>query len=210
MASPNGKMVKANRRSKTRRASQFVFKLELSPQITECPPNIWSTLSRARKQQDLYTILMSRDDVLASSASGVLATVYANDPSVTSAWSSIAAVFDEFRVLAFRVIYRPHRYDGGTLGTVRAAVAVVTDYDTPTALTGYLLANQFSSCKEYNGGTNFEYAAFMSGSENSGFISTGSPSPSFWVKLYSAGNSTSTSLGHAMAEYVVQFRGKGI
>lgn len=200
----------SRRRSKRSRSNLYHLNKELLPNVASCPTSIWSLFGPASRQQDLHTVLMSRDDVLITDGSGQLATVYSNDPSVSSAWGSLAGIYDEYRVLAFRLDVMPSDIIGGSASTIRQAIAVVTDYDTSAPLTGYTLANQYSSCKEFQPGKKFSYRAYMSGFENSQYISTGSASPTFWVKLWSSGNTTSLKAANARAVWVVQFRGKGI
>jgi len=200
---------KSPRRKKSK-SSVYFNKKELKSSVTSCPLDIYSTLLVARRQQDTYTIIMSRDDVLSSSGSGTLTTVYANDPSGAANWSTLAAAFDEYRVLAMRLNFEAFSFHGGNLITVRAPIASVIDYDTSAGLTGYTLANQYSSIIERPGGSTWNRTAYMSGVENAGFLSTMSPAPTFWIKLYSANNSTSLNLANARIEWIVQFRGKGI
>lgn len=186
----------------------WVQRAELSPQVTTTPRNIFATLAHAREQLDTYTMILSRDDVISTSSAGEINTVFSNDPAIASNWSSLAAVFDEYRVLAQRLYFRPISFNGNLVST--AAIASVIDYDTASALTGYMLANQYSSVREAAGGKPFTRTAYMSGVENAGFISTMSSSSTFWLKLWSANNSVSTKIGNMRTEWIVQFRGKGI
>ncbi len=206
IAQKNRKQRKSNKQFAY--ASKYIKSLELRSEEQVCPPNIFDTLSSMRTQTDLYTIVMSLDSSLAANSSGVIDSVIGNNPASTSNWASAAALFDEYRVLAVKLTFRPTNFNGNAW--VQCPIATVIDYDTATNLTGYTLAAQYSSYVEYSGGAAWSRTMYMSGSENSGFTSTGSATNTFWCKLYSSGNTNNLNCGRLSVTMAVQFRGKGI
>lgn len=184
---------------------------QLSADAAQVPPgyaNQW--FNALNYQTDCYTTLQMWDVPVASDGGGNLATVFGNSPSNTSNWSNLAAVFDEYRVLAMRIKFSPTKQVGGSSTISFAPILSVIDYDSSTAFTSYVQGLFYSSAKEVPGQTAFEKTAYMSGVENSQFLSTGAPNTTWYIKLYSSGNTASTQLGRFRVIYVIQFRGKGI
>jgi len=189
----------------------FYLKHELSPEVLDCPKNIIKHIdSQAQYQLDLYTIRMVQDFVVTTDSSGNLATVIGNLPSNSGNWANLALVFDEYRVLALKVDYKPSYFAASSSTVILAPIASVIDLDNNSALGSYLAASAYSSQKESPGMKSFSRLALMSAVENSNFISTASPSTSFWIKYWSNGNPASTNIGRFVISYYVQFRGKGV
>jgi hypothetical protein len=161
-------------------------------------------------QLDTFTVKATYDAGAITDSSGNYAMVIPNNASLVSNWASMQSVWDEYRVVAMSVHFRANRIAGGSSVTTYAPIATVIDYDNSPALTGYTLAAQYSSNKEFGGGTSWKRTIFMSGAENAQFTSTGSPGATWWFKVYSAGNSASLSLGRFNVTYYIQFRGLGI
>jgi len=162
-----------------------------------------------KNQLDVYTLKMIFDTPATTNSSGNLNDVFGNLPSVASNWSNIAAVFDEYRVLAMKLSFKSNFFTGGTLVSLAPIVSVV-DLDTSPALTSYVFASNYSSAKEFKAMTNWSRTYLMSGTENTGFISTASPTTTAYIKVWSASNPASTLIGRYVVNYYVQFRGKGI
>jgi len=204
------KKVKSQNR-KPKKESVWVLQKELKPDHLECPSDIFAVIaSRGSKQQDTRTQRLVLDAACTTDSSGQIANVYKNDPSVCGNWSSYAAVNDEYRVLAMRVSFKPNYITGGSAATILAPIAVAIDYDSSAAMTGYTLVGVYSSQKEIGGGRPWSKTALMSGSADSGFISCQSPGPTYWIKMWSAGNPVSTTIGRFVIDMAVQFRGQGI
>lgn len=192
--------------------SKFYTRKELSPNISEITKRDLSqiiSMAKFATQRDCYTIKMVIDFVATTDGSGVWATVSGDDPSADSNWASAAAFFDEYRTLATTFHFAPNVTSGGSLLTY-TPIAVVTDLDSSAALTGYTLASQYSSVREFKGNSGFTYLAMMTGLENATFLSTASHANRWYVKTYTSGNSASTVIGRVQICHYVQFRGKGI
>jgi len=204
-----GKGNKPNKKSSQKgKDHRYRVHKELRADVVQCDSSIWNSVHLMGLQQDTYTIFMDYDAVVTTDSSGNISPTYGNNPSSTSNWASIAATFDEYRVLAMQVSYKPFEFNGGNV--VQAPVTTVFDYDTSAALTGYTLAAQYSSCKEVAGRAGFSRTIYMSGVENGAFNSTGSPVNTFWVKVWSSGNTINTPMYRSFLRFIVQFRGKGI
>jgi len=186
--------------------------VELSPDCAEVKPNDLARIrqnSLAWAQLDVYTVPMDYDTVVAADASGNWSYITSDNPNGDSNWSTSASFFDEYRTLATELTFYANTTSGGNLSTYAPIVSVV-DMDNSASLTGYTLAAQYSSVKNHRGNQDFKVVAYMSGSENAGYLSTASPASRYWIKLYSSGNSASITLGRIHIRHWVQFRGKGI
>ncbi len=182
---------------------------ELKPTEQACPKDLIAYVNRKSELQiDTYTMKMVYDSIVSTSAGGVIATTFGNSPTLDANWSSMAAAFDEYRTLAVVVEFRPYTYVNQTV--TYAPITTVLDLDNSAALTGFTLAAQYSSVKEFGGNKPWKRTMLMSGSENSGYISTASAANNMWVKIYSSGNSASVDIGRITVTHYVQFRGKGI
>lgn len=171
------------------------------------------------RQQDCYTTVLTIDGVMATDSGGQFNPVFSSSPNAPGGglaacpgWSSLAAVFDEFRTLAFEIEFLSV-YDQLISGASNVLTTVL-DYDANTALTSYATADNYGSQKnfsiqEYDGKTK-KRKILMSGAENSTFQNTATAAAYFWIKCYSANLVVSTQVVHMFVRYRVQFRGRGI
>lgn len=168
--------------------------------------------------QDCYTCVLTTDGALSTDAGGLIQYVFSSNPAVPGAvgaatgWSQFAAVFDEFRVLAFEVEFLSI-YDQLISGASNM-LSTVLDYDNATALTSYAVADNYGSQKnfsiqEYDGKVK-KRKILMSGIENSVFSNTAAPAALFWIKFFASNLVVSTQVLHVVVRYRVQFRGKGV
>ncbi len=161
-------------------------------------------------EDDTYTIEVCDEVPLTTDGSGLIASVYSDDPSGTADWASYVDVYEEYRVLYFQVDFRPLHQAGGSTATFWAPIASVVDRSDAVALTGYSAAEEFSSVKEFGGGRAFHRFVPMDGTGDATFLSTASTVAKKWIKFYSSGNSNSLTVGRVMKRYLVQFRGRGL
>jgi len=171
------------------------------------------------EQQDQYITIMSTDGTLTSDAGGTMAPVFTSNPAspggglgACAGWSSLSAVFDEYRTLAFEVEF-VSVYDQLISSAVQP-LCFVKDYDTSTALSSFGNADNYASQKlftiaEYDGKVK-KFVIRMNGAENAGFANTASPAALFWIKAFSTGLTTSSNVIHVFVRYLVQFRGRGV
>lgn len=158
----------------------------------------------------LFTVRMTQEAAVTTDGSGLLATVYGSDPSSSGGWSNFAASFDSFRVLGVLFTFSPIRINGGSSATYQAPISVCCDYNDATALTGYSVAARYNNYHESPGGQGWKFCSPMDGLEAATFLGCTTPASKYWTKIYSSGNSASTTVGRMTVDFVVQFRGKGI
>jgi len=161
------------------------------------------------EQKDLHTVLMKGRKELSSTSGGVIAEVYGNDAFYNADFSSIAASFEECRVLGMSLEFHPtNRYNKTT--TICKPAYVVVDRSSSGALTGYSAALNHGSCKIVSLEDFFIKTVKMSNAEESQFqiCSTGSITAKSWIKIYVDGLSLSTVYGDLIFTYLIQFRGR--
>lgn len=184
---------------------------ELDPECTFFPPSAISRVTRSGTEENrCYTLRLGADSAVTTDGSGLLATVFANTISAAQNWSSYAAVFDEYRILAFSVEFEPLWQAGGSTATYWAPIASVVDRSDATALTGMGLASRYESCKKVPGQRKWRQTVTMQSVEDGSFVSTTTTASNAWIKVYSSGNSLSLTIGRANIVWIAQFRGLGI
>lgn len=185
---------------------------ELKAKVIQCPVNLPSQIDlKTRAQLDTYTTKMVYDVAITTGAgAGEISPVFGSSPTTASNWATAASFFDEYRVLAVKLEYRPNWFATGATTVILAPISSVIDLDTSGNLTSYTAAAQYSSVKETRGMMPFTRFAYMSGPENSQFLSTAAPVNTINIKVYSSGNPASTVIGRFVQTFYIQFRGKGI
>lgn len=205
--SPKSDNTAAHRGRETDAQTSWIVKKELSPGSTYFPLSHFSSVMRGAREEDyLFTIRLAFDQAVTSDGSGTIATVLSDSPVQAQNWTNYAAVFDEYRILAYKVTFEPF----WTVNCTFAPVASVVDRSDATALTGYGLAERYASHKKAMGKQKWFQVVNMSDGDDSTFVSTASTSAKHWIKAYSAGNTASFTFGRYNAEMIVQFRGVGI
>lgn len=163
-------------------------------------------LSSASTGEDLHTVEICDEAAITSDGAGKLLNVYSNDPSGSPNWSNLAAVFSEFRVLSFGVIYYPSDRFKTTLKY--PPMFVVCDRDSSAALGTYSGAVQHGlACKFANLNGIFRASMKSDNSSEMAFIATSSPVGNQWIKFYAQDLTTSSQYGLLMFHWLVQFRG---
>lgn len=185
---------------------------ELDPDAVAFPPHLWKSTvdSASRSEARTCTLELGSDLSITTDGSGLLATVISATPTNASNWSNFVNVFDEYRVLAVRVEFKPLLIAGGSTSTYMAPIIHVIDRDSSVALTSYTLANRYTSARETPGGKPFSQTIYMSSVEEAGFVSVSTTKTLGWFQFYSSGNTASFTLGRCKLTYIVQFRGLGI
>ncbi len=163
-----------------------------------------------REQLDLHTFPLRICNVIASSAGGVLATVFdaAAQAGTANAWAELSAIFEEYRILAFRVHLLPiNKY---ATGTTNFPMLSVIDRRNSTALSSLGEAASYASAKEHIIGNTITRVARMEGFDESSWTLTTTTVPAaanMYVKLYGSGLAASTNYYQYLNTVVVQFRG---
>jgi len=185
---------------------------ETSPQqIVAKPTIVDKVLRRSQNGNDLYTMLISVDNPVNTDGSGNNALVIPVTGTNLANWANLKLVFDEFRVLAWRVVFYPTKISGGSSVSLQAPIFSVLDYDSATPLNSTALANKYASCRIHAPDKRFERTYIMSGAENAQFITTLGTLPVYgYIKLWTTLNSASINLGQAMSYAVIQFRQRAL
>ncbi len=163
-----------------------------------------------REQCDTHTYVLRLAGTIASSAGGVINTVFDSFSQVgaTSAWTQLSALYNEFRVLAMKVHMLPvNKYQ--TASTQFPILSVVDRVGT-TALSSLTDAAAYASCMEHVTGSTVTRVVRMDGLDEGVFANTASgPSTSarLYVKLYGSGLAASTNYYQYLNTIVVQMRG---
>jgi hypothetical protein len=166
-------------------------------------------LASADAEQSLHSLQLVNEFQLTSNSGGVINNVFPSSPNGCADWSSLALVFDEYRTLGFQVEFYPdNRYTKVT--TNCTPLVCVVDRDNAAALTTYTIGAQYESCKFESVEDPWIRKVKMNGIEDSGFVNTTSPVPTFYIKLYGQNESVSTTYGLIIIRYLVQFRGVGV
>ncbi len=168
-------------------------------------------LAASRLQEDEIVLPFFIDAALNSDSSGKVVDVFSNNPSSLAQWSSLIAVWDEYRVLNMRVAFIPGFPVGGSTFQTILPIASVVDRDNSTVLGSYSDAQSFGSFQEYGGAKPFHRDVPLSNSgEDNGFIDTSNPIANGWIKFYCAGANASQPFGRVQRTFLIQFRGRGV
>ncbi len=165
-----------------------------------------------KEASDVHSLLMTYGGTLASDGSGVLAPVF--DPysqaSSSANWTSAAALFSEFRILAYKFVFMPkNKFNKDTTVTVFPGYAVV-DRASNSALSSISQATAFASVLEVSLEGRWQREIRMDSVEEAQFISTASSpatSAKFFLKLFANGLTASYTYGQYVSYTLVQFRG---
>jgi len=148
------------------------------------------------------------DATIATSAGGIISGVFNNDPSIATNWSNYVGSWNEYRVLGIRYTYVP----GNVVNT--AALAGFTGYHS--IIRGLTSPNPLTLSDAASQGISRSWTAFrpftrewrMMDVEEAVFVKTGSPAAtSNTLSIYANGGTASTTYGHMLIMFLVQFRG---
>jgi hypothetical protein len=163
-----------------------------------------------RQSCDMHTFVLCFNGTLSSSAGGVLAPVFDAYAQATSSpsWSGLAALFKEFRILAFKMKYLPwNQYTKVSITTT--PVYVVTDRSSVSALTSLSDATSSASCVVRSLENSFSQTIKMNGIDEAGWTGTPTAPPNasrMFIKWYASALTNSTTYGEYLSYIVVQFR----
>ncbi len=181
---------------------------ELSPNATRYTGPIETP--SMREQLDCHTFPLRLTNTIASSAGGIINTVFDSASQATSsnAWTELAALFEEYRVLAFRVHLMPiNKY---STAATNFPIFSVIDRKSTTPIASLNEAASSASSREHVINANITREARMDDVNEAGWTLTSTtPSASnvMYVKLYGSGLAASTNYYQYLNTIVVQFRG---
>jgi len=164
-------------------------------------------LSRAGQQAHTEVVELTAVSTFSSDSGGGMDLVLNNDPSGYTDWSSYAAIWDEYRVLAMRLTFIPNNQYSKTT-TLTVPLYVVIDRDSSGALSSKNQAVQYESCKIKSLENRWSYGIKMHGPTGAGWITTAATAATWWMKTFALSLSASSAYGDALITLMVQMRGK--
>lgn len=182
---------------------------ELSLQVYSGPTRLPSGFGAL----DTQKIQFGTGNSVASSAGGVVSTVFDaySQASSSSDWSSISGGWTEFRILSMDVVLSPWNHYNMPTTTNLAPVISVLDRSSSTALSSIGVASNYQSAEIHDPSTRIRRTIKMAGVDEATWTLVGSTpalTARLYVKLYSAGNTASTTLYDYFTITIVEFRGR--
>jgi hypothetical protein len=167
------------------------------------------------EQSDVIVRKLTNSGLLASNGAGIIANTLSLNPTSYSGWSSLAPIYDEFRVVGARIRFFSHQANSATNATSTAVVVFDND-DNSTNLTAlndgldYRVNHMFGAV--WDTGLGKQLTAYRTPIAADGnWLSTGNASAlpcSF--KVWCGNLSVSTNYLDWTIELVVQFRGSNV
>lgn len=161
-------------------------------------------------QEQTIVKLMSLAVAVSTNGSGVIdATFGLTDPSTLQGWSGLAAIYDEYRVLAAKLEYVPSNGYNKIVATqsCKNPVFVVMDRDSVVTLVSTAAALSYDSVRMFDLERPFRYDLYkMEGARESTFITTAFPTNLGAYAFWSTGNTASLQYGNVLLQLLVQFR----
>ncbi len=140
-----------------------------------------------------------------TSGAGVIDLVFGNSPASLPDWTSLAAIWHEYRVLAMELHYVPIKQ---VASWAYGIAHVVVDRKNSAALGGITAAIQHESCELSTMYSPWKRVIKAQSVEEDGFVSTASPSATQYIKVYSSDNATIQTIGRFYLTYLLELRGK--
>lgn len=148
------------------------------------------------------------DNPETSTAGGVINDVYTDVPNNSPDWTSAAAIFAEYRVLAMTVNFIPNIQGGNVAAIAYAPLYVVWDTGGVTALASYAAASNFPVTHFRALNQPWAITHKMNGVEEGLFVIVSSPVVDYSFKLFATGLTAVTNYGRCLVRWHVQFRGR--
>ena len=161
----------------------------------------------AAERATISTYVSWAPTTLVTSAGGVINTVYSDDISTANDYASLAAVWDEYRVLAMEIRYCPITRYTGTLNPLFPGFVLI-DRDDATAIASASLAANYESADLVMLTDPWKKVVKMGGVEDAQFTTTATPVARSWIKLRFDNSTVSASVGVVHQFALVQFRGR--
>lgn len=200
-----------NKKKKTRKISKSLSGgnyRELAPNATRYVGPI--DTPSMKEQLDCHTFALRLTNTIASSAGGVINTVFNPGSQATSSnpWTELSALFEEWRILAYRVHLLPiNKY---LVAATNFPVLSVIDREDATTIASLNEAASYASSKEHIIGSTITREVRMCDiGEATWTLTSSTPTASSlgYVKLYGSGLAASTNYYQYLNTVVVQFRG---
>ncbi len=172
-----------------------------------------SRVPQSKVANDVETLQVQFIGTIASSAGGVISSVITPYSQLTSSpdWTSITNLYTEFRILSIETTFVPWNLYNTPTTTTLAPIYSVVDRSNSTALSSLANAAEYASVQIHEPSKKFKRVAKMAGSGEADWALIGSgpaAAAQFYIKLYSGGNTASTTTHDYLSILMVQFRGR--
>lgn len=167
-------------------------------------------LRSAVGQQQITTRLFTYNTVATTTAAGILSVSATSQPNASPDWSDAAGMYQEYRVLGYKVTYMPLflNYQGPTSTTPKQQSPFVVGINrgaiTPPAT--YASALQLEGAKIGNSGAAWTISVRASGTNEMQWINTLSTAITNQVNSYANSLDVSTTYGVVFIQWLVQLR----
>ncbi len=170
-------------------------------------------LPMSTSEKALDTVQLGIYGSVASSAGGVISTVFSAGSQATSSndWTSYQNLYQEYRILSMKVTLVPWNKNNQPTASALAPVLSITSRDSATALSTLADTATYDSVMIHDPSTRFSRTIKMDGVDEATWTltsTTPAAAGTLYVKLYSSGNVASTTLYDYLTICVVQFRGR--
>jgi len=161
---------------------------------------------------DTILRILTLAENLTSTAGGEVTKVVSSDPTGMGSWSSMAGLYDRYRVLAIELFYEPNSQfnpfvTSTATSVVRGAISVVADTTDAIALTSHAQASRWGTWKFHNLARPFTAVVKASGKLLMQYNATASTPPVLMsIKMYAGtGLAVSTTYGILVTRMLIQF-----
>lgn len=200
-----------NRRSRGKRNTSNASHANYSVGPIE-KSGVYQKGSVSLQQQKVYDFfLRTAVSGVTSSSSVITVTIALNDPSATTDWTSLAGLFDQYRVRTVHITWIPAQAAGGT-DTVRP-LYIGVDYDSSSV--GATTADQIlqrGTTRIYNINQPIKHSIkmpIMTEANNPlGWQDCATPIAQGVAQILSTGLATAAAYGSYIIEYDVQFKSR--
>jgi len=158
---------------------------------------------------EIKTVELHAGGVLTSTAGGVIDTNVSSNTVRTLGddFSSWAALYREYRVLAIRLEYHPDVIGASIAAILYKPVYSVVDRLDAAAIAAYANVESNTSLRIFTLNTAWFREAKMEDTSEADFISVGADPTSFFVcKYFATGLTATTQYGRFLYRYILQFR----
>jgi hypothetical protein len=142
---------------------------------------------------------------LASTAGGVIATVFSSDPSTSADFAELAAVFGDYRCLGFEIEALPFDQYSKTVVHCEPGVGVL-DRANSTALASLNASEGYGSSRRLSLENPWKMTLKVDNIDEASFLPTNATVAFEWIKLYFANLTVSTNYMQILQRWRVQFR----
>lgn len=173
-------------------------------------------MPKAAQSDEMITVQLQIINQVTSTAGGTLNNVYdcVTQAQAATDWASIAACYNEFRVLSMQVEFIPwNKYNAPTSSTpyLLTPIYSMIDRTSATAVASSAIAAGYGSLKAHEPSTKFMRTVKMDDNEEAQWTdvtSTPAATSRYYIKLWATGMVTSAITHDALNRLMVQFRGR--